>query len=155
MLLKGERAVDFSLYGTDLKTYRLSSFLGKKIVLVFYPGAFTSVCQKELCTFRDSLANFERLDAQVIGISVDGPFANRAFKDQNSLSFPLLSDPGGEISRKYGGVHEDFAGVRGLSVAKRAVFIIDREGKIVYSWVSDDPKIEPNYNEISDRLEKI
>ena len=155
MLLKGERAVDFSLYGTDLKTYRLSSLFGKKIVLVFYPGAFTSVCQKELCTFRDSLANFERLDAQVIGISVDGPFANRAFKDQNSLSFPLLSDPGGEISRKYGGVHEDFAGVRGLSVAKRAVFIIDREGKIVYSWVSDDPKIEANYNEISDRLEKI
>jgi peroxiredoxin len=155
MLLKGERAVDFSLYGTDLKTYRLGSLFGKKIVLVFYPGAFTSVCQKELCTFRDSLANFERLDAQVIGVSVDGPFANRAFKDQNSLSFPLLSDIGGEISRKYGGVHEDFAGVRGLVVSKRAVFIIDREGKIVYSWVSDDPKIEPNYSEISDRLEKI
>ncbi len=95
MLLKGERAVDFSLYGTDLKTYRLSSLFGKKIVLVFYPGAFTSVCQKELCTFRDSLANFERLDAQVIGISVDGPFANRLSKTRTrfpSRCFPTLAE---------------------------------------------------------------
>jgi peroxiredoxin len=155
MLLKGEKAVDFSLFGTDLQAYRLNSYFDKKVVLVFYPGAFTSVCQKELCTFRDSLANFERLDAQILGISVDGPFANRAFKDQNSLSFPLLSDLGGEVSRFYGGVHEDFAGVKGLTVSKRAVFILDKEGKISYSWVSDDPKIEPNYSEIREQLEKI
>ncbi|MGD9908866.1 MAG: redoxin domain-containing protein, partial [Mesotoga sp.] len=86
MLLKGEKAIDFSLFGSDLKEYKLNEYLGKKVVLVFYPGAFTSVCQKELCTFRDSLANFESLNATILGISMDSPFANKAFKEQNSLS---------------------------------------------------------------------
>lgn len=155
MLSKGDKAKDFALIDTDLKTRKLSDFRGKKVVLVFYPGAFTSVCQKELCTFRDSLANFEDLDAQIIGISVDGPFANKAFKEQNSLSFPLLSDLGGDVSRKYGGVHENFADASGLTVSKRAVYVIDRDGKITYSWVSDDPTVEPDYAKIKEELKKI
>ncbi|CCU85230.1 MULTISPECIES: peroxiredoxin [Mesotoga] len=155
MLLKGEKAIDFSLFGSDLKEYKLNEYLGKKVVLVFYPGAFTSVCQKELCTFRDSLANFESLNATILGISMDSPFANKAFKEQNSLSFQLLSDIGGEVSGKYGGVHQDFAGVRGLTVSKRAVFIVNKDGKISYTWVSDDPRVEPDYAEISNHLKKI
>ncbi|MDD2332770.1 MAG: peroxiredoxin [Mesotoga sp.] len=155
MLLKGEKSEDFSLFGSDLKEYKLNEYLGKKVVLVFYPGAFTSVCQRELCTFRDSLANFDTMNAIILGISMDSPFANKAFKEQNSLSFQLLSDIGGGVSRKYGGVHEDFSGVKGLMVSKRAVFIVNKDGKIAYTWVSEDPRVEPDYAEISNQLKKI
>jgi peroxiredoxin len=155
MLLKGEKAEDFSLFGSDLKEYKLNEYLGKKVVLVFYPGAFTSVCQKELCTFRDSLANFESMNAVILGISMDSPFANKAFKEQNSLSFQLLSDVAGEVSRKYGGVHQDFSGVKGLVVSKRAVFIVNRDSKIAYTWGSDDPRVEPDYTEIANQLKRI
>jgi len=155
MLLKGEKSVDFSLFGSDLKEYKLNEYLGKKVVLVFYPGAFTSVCQKELCTFRDSLANFDSMNAVILGISMDSPFANKAFKEQNSLSFQLLSDVGGKVSKKYGAVHENFSGVKGLTVSKRAVFIVNKDGKIAYTWVSEDPRVEPDYAEISNQLKKI
>ena len=144
----GNAAPDFSLYDTERKERTLKEFAGKKVVLVFYPGAFTSVCTKELCTFRDSLAQFNLLEAQVLGVSVDAPFANKAFAAENHLQFPLLSDYTRETSKAYGGVHEDFAGLKGYSVSKRAVFIIDEAGKILFRWVSENPGVEPNYDEV-------
>ena len=93
MTLKpGDRAHHFTLYDTERKERTLKEFLDKKTVLAFYPGAFTGACTKELCSFRDSLANLETLNAQVVAISVDSPFANKAFADANKLTFPLLSD---------------------------------------------------------------
>lgn len=148
----GTKAPEFKLYDTDRKGRTLSEFLGKKTILAFYPGAFTGVCTKELCAFRDAMANFNNMNAQVIGISVDGPFANKAFAEQNRLTFPLLSDYTTEVSKKYGGVHEDFAGMKGYSASKRAVFILDKNGIVKYTWVSDNPGVEPPYEEINKAL---
>jgi peroxiredoxin len=148
----GSKAPEFTLFDEDKKPRSLSEFLGKKVVLAFFPGAFTGVCTKELCTFRDAMSNFNNLNAQVIGISVDAPFANKAFATQNNLQFPLLSDYMCVVSKQYGGVHEDFAGMKGYSASKRAVFIIDANGTVKYAWVSENPGVEPDYNAITQAL---
>ena len=148
----GVKALDFKLFDIERKERTLKEFLQKKTVLAFYPGAFTGVCTNEMCTFRDSMSNFNAMNAQVVGISVDGPFANKAFSDQNRLSFPLLSDYSLEVSRKFGGVHDDFAGVKGYSVSKRAVFVLDRSGIVKYSWITENPGVEPPYDEIKKAL---
>src|SRR5260370_409717 len=84
--------LDARLITTDRKEVHLRDLLGKPLVLAFFPAAFTSVCTTELCTFRDSMARFNALDAQVYGISIDLPFSLKAFAEQNGLNFPLLSD---------------------------------------------------------------
>ena len=144
----GSKAPQFKLFDTDRKEVSLIDFAGKKLVLVFYPGAFTGVCTKELCSFRDSLADYNTLNAQVLAISVDGPFANKAFKDQNNLAFPVLSDYTRSTSLVYGGIHNDFVGLTGYAVSKRAVFVIDTNGTVTYAWISDNPGVEPPYDEV-------
>ncbi len=151
----GQKAPEFTLFDTERKPRSLREFSGKKVVLAFFPGAFTGVCTKEMCTFRDSLANFNGANAQVVGISVDAPFANKAFAEKNSLQVPLLSDYSREVSKKYGGTHENFAGLTGYAAAKRAAFVIDKDGVIQYSWISEDPTVEPNYGEITKAVERI
>ncbi|PLV59476.1 peroxiredoxin [Thermotoga sp. KOL6] len=155
MLQSGDKAIDFELVNTELRRIRLSDFKGKNVVLAFYPGAFTSVCEKELCTFRDSLSKFNKFNAVVLGISVDSPFANKAFAEKNHITFDLLSDFGGKVASQYGGVHENFLDISGYTVAKRSVFVIDKDGTIVYSWVSDDPGKEPVYEEVEMTLENL
>ncbi len=151
----GEKAPDFTLPDQDRQMRSLSEFRGKKVVLAFFPGAFTSVCTKEMCTFRDSMAKLNGLDAVVLGISVNDPFTQKAFAETNNLNFTLLSDYNRDVVKKYNVYHENFAGLNGYTAAKRAVFIIDREGVIKYKWVSDDPLKEPNYDEIINELSKI
>ena len=151
----GQKAPDFVLVDTERKPRSLSEFKGKKLILAFYPGAFTGVCTKELCTFRDSLGNLSGLGATVVGISVDTPFANKAFAEKNSLTFPLLSDYSREACKAYDVLFNDFAGLKGLTAAKRAVFVLDKEGVIRYRWISDDPKIEPNYDEVTKAVRQI
>jgi glutaredoxin-dependent peroxiredoxin len=153
--LVGETAPAFTLFDADRKATSLKDFSGKKVVLAFYPGAFTGVCTKELCTFRDSLSVLGGLNAQILGVSVDGPFANKSFATANNLTFPLLSDYGRDVSKKYGGVHDDFVGLTGYSVSKRAVFVIDAKGVVRYAWVSDNPGVEPPYDEITKSLGAI
>ena len=150
----GKNAPNFTLTDTDLNKISLKDF-DCKIVLAFYPGAFTSVCTKEMCAFRDSLAKLNELRAQVIGISVNDPFCNKAFSEANSLNFPLLSDYAREVVSIYGVGAEDFAGLKGYTVAKRSIFIIDNKDIVRYNWITEDPAIEPNYNEIVSILEKI
>jgi len=151
-LQEGEKAPDFELYDTNKMKVTLKDVLGKKAVLAFFPGAFTSGCTKEMCTFRDQLSEFNRLGGQVYGISVDGPAANKAFTEQYKLNFPVLSDFSRNASRKYGGVHEDFWRVKGYAVAKRSVFVLDETGTVVYSWVTDNPGDQPNFDEIRNAL---
>ncbi|ODN30691.1 redoxin domain-containing protein [Fervidobacterium thailandense] len=153
MLLVGCKVKDFELFSHNLERVKLSE-QQEPVVLVFYPGAFTSVCERELCTFRDSLAKFNNLGVTVLGISVDSPFANKAFAEKNRLNFRLLSDFGAKVSREYCGVHEDFLGVPGFVVSKRAVFVI-KNGEIKYSWISDDPGKEPPYEEVFALLKSI
>lgn len=151
----GQKAPDFTLPDVDLQARRLKDFLDKNVVLAFYPGAFTAVCTKEMCTFRDSLAKLSDLKAQVVGISVNDPFSNKAFAEANRLNFPLLSDYNRDVVRLYGVAATDFVGLKGYTVAKRSIFVVDREGTVRYVWVSEDPRIEPNYEEIEAVLEKI
>lgn len=151
----GKKAPDFTLPDTDRKPRKLSEFKGKKLVLAFFPGAFTSVCTKEMCVFRDSMARLNNLNAQVLGVSVNDPFSNKGFAERNMLTFPLLSDYNREVIRLYGIELKDFAGLKGYSVAKRSVFVLDKDGIVRYKWVSEDPGIEPNYKEIEDALNQI
>lgn len=151
----GDKAPDFTLPDTDMKRRSLKEFLGKKVVLAFYVGAFTSTCTKEVCEFRDSMSRLVDLNAQVIGISVNDPFSNKAFSDKNRLPFTVLSDYNREVIRIYGVELFDFAGLKGYTVAKRSIFILDQQGIVWYVWVSDDPTVEPNYEEIQRALEQI
>ncbi|MCX6142326.1 MAG: peroxiredoxin [Ignavibacteriales bacterium] len=151
----GNKAPDFTLFDTEKKDRSLKEFLGKKTVLAFYPGAFTGVCTKELCTLRDSMTRFNELNAQVIGVSVDSPFANKAFAAQNNLQFPLLSDFTRATIRDYGIVHENFSGLTGYAASKRSVFVLDKDGVVRYAWVSDIPGVEPNYEEVTKALASI
>jgi len=151
----GQKPPDFQLPDQDRKQRSLKDFQGKKTVLAFFPGAFTSVCTREMCTFRDSMAALESLDAQVVGISVNDPFANKAFAQANKLQFPLLSDYTRETVRKFNVFHDDFAGLKGYTAAKRSIFVLDDKGIVRYRWVSEDPVKEPNYDEIKNALAEI
>lgn len=151
----GQKAPDFTLPDTNLKPRMLKDFLGKKVVLAFYPGAFTTVCTKEMCVFRDSMAKLSKLEAQVIGISVNDPFSNKAFAEANDLNFPLLSDYNRDAIRLYGVAASDFAGLKGYTVAKRSVFILDKNSTIRYIWISENPRKEPPYKEIERKLEAV
>ena len=154
-LKEGMKAPSFSLLDTERKPRELGELLKGNLVLVFYPGAFTSVCTNEMCTLRDSLAKMNRLSADVVGVSVNDPFSNKGFAEKNGLTFPLLSDYSREVVKKYGIVLENFAGMKGYHVAKRSVFILDKNGIIRYMWVSDDPGKEPDYGEIERKLEEL
>jgi len=151
----GKKAPEFKLYDADRKERSLSEFGGKNVVLAFYPGAFTGVCTKELCNFRDSLSKFNNVNAQVIGISVDPPFSNKAFADQNKLTFPILSDFNRQVVKTYDVYHDNFAGLNGYTASKRAVFVLDRQGTVRYKWVSDNPGVEPNYDEVFKAVEAL
>jgi len=155
MIEIGSKAPDFTLIDTTRAARSLSEFAGKKTVLAFYPGAFTGVCTKEMCTFQDALANLNTLDAHVVGISVDSPFANGEFAAKNKLSFPLLSDHARVATNLYGVELPNFAGIEGYAVAQRAIFIVDKEGTLRYSWIADSPGTEPDYDAIVAELGKI
>ncbi len=148
----GEKMPDFQLHDQDRKLRSLNEFLGKKTVLAFFPGAFTGVCDKELCTFRDSL---QALPGQVVAISVNDPFSNKGFAETYNLKFPILSDYLRETIRKLNIFHNDFAGLKGYTTAKRSIFLLDEKGVVRYRWVSEDPTKEPNYEEIKSTLSKL
>ncbi|ACP36799.1 alkyl hydroperoxide reductase/ Thiol specific antioxidant/ Mal allergen [Sulfolobus islandicus Y.G.57.14] len=151
----GQKAPELELVDTDLKKVKIpSDFKGKVVVLAFYPAAFTSVCTKEMCTFRDSMAKFNEVNAVVIGVSVDPPFSNKAFKEQNKLNFTIVSDFNREAVKAYG-VAGELPILKGYVLAKRSVFVIDKNGIIRYKWVSEDPTKEPNYDEIKDVISKL
>ncbi|MGH2409964.1 MAG: redoxin domain-containing protein [Chloroflexota bacterium] len=139
---------------TDLKEVQVKDLLGQPIVLAFFPAAFTSVCTTEMCTFRDSLARFNTLNAKVYGISVDLPFALQAFGEKNNLSFPLLSDMEREAIRAFGVVWPLLGGIV-KDVARRSVFMLDAEGTIVYRWVGESPANEPPYSEVVRAVESL
>lgn len=150
----GDRAPDFELPDPDMKPRKLSEFRGKKTILAFFPAAESPVCTAEMCALRDSLDSLRDLGANVVGISVDGPFANKFFVQNRHLNFPVLSDYRREVIRKYGIVMNKLGPLEGYDAAKRSVFILDENGKVIYRWVSDNPLVEPNYNEIKGVLQK-
>jgi len=150
----GDKAPVFSLYNTDKELVTLESFHGKNVVLVFFPMAFTKVCTAELCSMRDNMNVYERLNSEILGISVDSLFTLGKFKAEQNLNFPLLSDFNKEISRAYGALYEEFVfGMKGVS--KRAAFIIDKEGAIRYAEVLESAGDLPNFEAIQETLSKL
>jgi peroxiredoxin len=146
----GSKAPDFTLTNQDRQPVTLSGQKGHPVVLAFFPAAFSSVCSKELCTFRDSLAALNQARAQVYGISVDTFFSLKAFQEQQKLNFPLLSDFNKQVIRDYGVFNEDMIGLKGI--AKRAVFVIDKDGVIRHREVLDDARNEPDYAKVQEAL---
>ena len=119
------------------------------VALAFFPGAFTSVCSHEMSTFQDRITDIEDAGAKLFGVSIDTPFAQNAFRDELDLSFDLISDNDRDLIEAYD-VGMDFAELGVHDVAKRAVFVIDSDGIVSYAWVSDDPGVEPDYDEVVD-----
>ncbi|MCS7083151.1 MAG: peroxiredoxin [Bacteroidetes bacterium] len=140
----GQPAPDFTLYNTERQPVTLSQLRGKPVVLLFFPGAWTSVCTQEMCMVRDSWHEYEALAAHVLGISVDSPFALARFKADHNLPFELLSDFNKEVSRLYGTYREDFIlGMKGVS--NRAAFVVDPNGIVRYAEVLDNPGNLPDF----------
>ena len=146
----GSIAPDFTLVNQDREPVTLSQLRGRPVVLAFFPAAFSSVCTKELCTFRDGMSGLEKAKAQVLGISVDSFFALKAFHDQQGFKFALLSDFNKQVIRDYGVFNEDMIGLKGI--AKRAVFVLDAHGVIRYREVLEDARNEPDYQKVFDAL---
>jgi peroxiredoxin/cytidylate kinase len=142
----GDQAPNFNLPDLENRTRTLKEFLGQKVVLVFSIGAFTSTCTKEVCEFRDSMARLIELRAQIVGIDVNVPFANKALAEKHRLPFPILSDYNREVIEKYGLEVPVFSGPKGGF--KRSIFILDENGIVRYVWVSDNPDVEPNFEKI-------
>ncbi|MEX0608330.1 MAG: redoxin domain-containing protein [Balneolaceae bacterium] len=150
-MLEKQIAPNFTLKDTSGKDVNLESYYGdKKIVLLFFPLAFSSVCTKELCSVRDNLKVFDSLDSEVFGISVDSFFTLRAYKASNNLNFTLLSDFNKEVSKIYNVLDEDYFGLVGVS--KRAVFVINKEGEIIHSEILDNADKLPDLIKVQDAL---
>ena len=149
----GSKAPDFTLMNDKREEVTLSSQKGHPVVLAFFPAAFTGVCTKELCTFRDSMAKLNKANATVYGISVDTSFSLAAFKKEQNLNFPLLSDFNKEVIQAYGVFNPDMIGLKGI--AKRSTFVIDKDGIIRHAEVQDDARNEPNYDKVFETLAKL
>ena len=121
----GSRAPEFKLMGTGGASYSLSQYLGKTVVLVFYPGDNTPVCTKQLCSYNNELEQFANLDAQVVAISSQDVASHEAFSKKHGFKFPLLADTDKQVSSDYG-----VLGLFGLS--RRSIFVIDAKGIVKY-----------------------
>jgi peroxiredoxin len=150
----GQDAPDFTLKNTDMQDVTLSTFRGQKnVVLLFVPLAFTGVCTTELCSVRDNLNTYAQLNAEVFGVSVDSPFAQKAWKEKEKLNFTLLSDFNRQAVKAYGAQYESLIGLQG--VAKRAAFVIDKQGKVRYAEVMEDARNLPNFDQINATLKNL
>ncbi|QIO22689.1 redoxin domain-containing protein [Haloarcula sp. JP-L23] len=154
MLTVGDEAPDFTapLANGGIGELSLSdAVVDGPVVLAFFPGAFTSVCGDELEVFDERRDELVDASATVYGVSIDTPFAQNAFRDQLGLGFALVSDNERAIIDAYD-VSMDFEGLGVYDLAKRSVFVVDDERRITYAWATDDPGVEPNYDDVLDAV---
>lgn len=149
----GQKAPDFSLFNSEKQKVNLSDFSGRQVVLLFFPLAFSSVCTTELCAIRDNISFYSNLNAEVIGISVDSVYTLAKFKEDQKLSFPLLSDFNKETSTAYGSLYEQF-GYDMKGVSKRAAFVLDENGIIKYAEVLENAGMVPNFEAVNAALSR-
>jgi peroxiredoxin len=154
MLQSGDKAPDFSLRASDKTQVSLKDFRGKNVVLLFYPAAFTRVCTKELCQLRDGLAEYEKLDAQVLAISVDSLFVLDKWKQEQGFNFPMLSDFNKTVSKKYNALYKEFV-YEMKGVSKRAAFVVDKAGLIQYAEVLENAGDMPDFDAVKKILETL
>tara|TARA_B100000965_G_scaffold403914_1_gene433282 strand:- start:1962 stop:2426 length:465 start_codon:yes stop_codon:yes gene_type:complete len=144
----GESAPNFTLKNTSKEDVSLTDYAGKNVILAFYPGAFTGVCDTEMCSFQENLSKLNDSNTDVIGISVDSPWANAEFSTKYKLNFELLSDIDRIVVEAYDAKFIGLGGIEGYVSANRVVIIIDTEGVVRYRWVAENPGVEPDYEEI-------
>ena len=150
----GQQAPLFTLYDNTKTKVSLDDFKGKNVLLLFFPLAFTSTCTKELCYIRDNLAQFNAVNAQVLGISVDSLYTLGKYKEEQQLNFPLLSDFNKEVSKTYNCLYETF-GYDMKGVSKRAAFVIDTIGKVRYAEILENAGELPDFSAIQNTLQSI
>ena len=150
MLEKGTKAPDFELNATPDQKVKLTDFLGKNVILAFYPADWSPVCSDQMALYNEMLKYFSKYDAQIFGISVDSGWCHLAFGKDRNLHFPLLADfePKGAVSKAYGVYDEE------VGESKRALFVIDKKGKISWSYLSPTA-VNPGADGILDALETI
>ncbi len=149
----GQTAPDFKMPDSEKKIHTLSEYKGKNVLLLFFPFAFTGTCTKELCGVRDDLARYTNANAEVFGISIDTHFTLKKYKEEQGLTFPLLSDFNKEAIKAYDVAYEEFVMMKG--VAKRAAFLVDKEGIIRYAEVLENASEIPDFEAINKVLEEI
>lgn len=150
----GTTAPDFTLYDTEKKQVTLSGLRGQNVLLLFFPLAFTSTCTKELCSVRDSIGWYDKVNAKVFGISVDSLHTLGKFKAEQQLNFTLLSDFNKDVSATYGSLYETF-GYNMKGVSKRSAFVIDREGIVRYVEVLENAGEVPDFDKIREMLNRL
>ncbi len=154
MLQCGQAAPDFSLYDSDKIKVTLSEQQGSNVLLLFYPLAFTSTCTAELCTIRDNLNQYNKLNVKVFGISVDSLYTLAKYKEAQNLNFTLLSDFNKEVSKAYDSLYETFSyNMKGVS--KRSAFLIDNTGIIRFSQILENASEQPDFELIKKKLKEI
>lgn len=153
-LKPGQQAPGFTLYDSAKNKVSLEELKGKKVVLLFFPLAFTSTCTKELCDIRDNIGLYNDLDAGIFGISVDSLQTLARFKEEQRLNFTLLSDFNKDVSRAYDTIYEMF-GYNMKGVSKRSAFVIDRQGLVQYAEVLDNASEIPDFNAVRASLSAI
>lgn len=152
--LLGKKAPQFELVDSEKNSVKLSDYEGKNLVILFFPMAFTSVCTAELCGVRDDINNYNKLNAEVIGISVDSPFTLAKFKEDQGLNFKLLSDFNKVVSKEYNSIYENFVlGMQGVS--KRSAFVIDKDGIVKYEEVLENAGEVPNLEKVKAVLSEL
>lgn len=150
----GDAAPDFTLPRAPGETVTLSDLTAdRNVVLLFFPLAWSSVCTKELCSLRDDYDAWGELDAEVVGVSVDSPFALQAWSQEQGFQFPLLSDFNRQVSRAYGAIYDEFFGLEGVS--KRAAFVIDRKGVVRHAEVLENAGELPDFDAVRSVLASI
>jgi glutaredoxin-dependent peroxiredoxin len=147
----GDKAPDFTLRNSEKELVTLKQYRGQNVVLLFFPMAFTGVCTKELCSMRDSIADYAKLNAQVLAVSVDSVFTLGKWKEEQHFNFPLLSDFNKTVSKKYDSLYKDFV-FEMKGVSKRSAFVIDPEGTITYAEVLESAGDIPNFDAVKAAL---
>ncbi len=148
---KGDRAPGFTLPAKPGEPIDVGGHLGReKVVLLFFPLAFSPVCTDEMCHMRDTWDQWQAVGANVFGICVDSPFVTDRFRTEQNIPFPILSDFNKDVCSQYGVLHEDLKGLKG--VPKRSAFVIAVDGTVVYSWVTEDPRVQVPFEEVKAAL---
>jgi peroxiredoxin len=143
----GQAAPAFKLFNSEKEEVALTDFLGKKVIIHFFPQAFTGVCTTQLCTMRDNLNYYTDLNAVVLGISVDSVFTLGKFKEEQNYNFSLLSDFNKEVSKAYDAIYDSWI-LNMNGVSKRAAFVIDSNGLVQYAEVLESAGDLPNFEAI-------
>jgi peroxiredoxin len=152
----GERAPDFALYDDQMQLFRRSDYLGERVLLLFFPGAFSSVCTTELNAVNNDLDRYVEQDVRVVGISTDSTVVLQEFKRVNRLRFSLLSDHDAKVAAAFGAKYNhDFTPMKLDRIAKRAAFLIDREGVVRYAEVLDDADKMPDLEAIHAAIQAL